>query len=256
MKKSYFKLVSVFFFLFFVQGILFSEKENIWQSFPPKTEYLAQAGIEKESVLAPDLMILGWGKNEYLAYFQTYFIDGAGFYIFEWKIDNIKTQKTVWSLKDQYDGEDQLEGKNPAEPDFLKIYYSLKIKTVSKVLAKYKINPQSQTDLLKPDSFQVSQNNFSVKTLVKMIYIKDFEWEQVKSYQITLNKGKLKKVILSKKSHQDEGLLDFKTAGVFISPDQKYSAFLTLRMTRGYEGPPHDLSLNMVYTSLEKGFKK
>jgi hypothetical protein len=187
---------------------------------------------------------IGWSQSGYFAYISEPVDEACGCYFFELIIQNMVTDKVSYrfSFNDQGAGET------------LKSVWDKKQTMFAKKLSEYSI-VQDGGFKLAPESFEYSQQKYSIKYKTRMEKDSDFMLDLVKQYKINLVRGSTTKIVCDEQIPKNDAILNLIVSGVVTSPYENRIAIVVQEERRGFEGPPNILNFRLIGSNLEKGFE-
>ena len=177
---------------------------------------------------------IGWSRDGVFAYIVEAVDEGAGFYQFEFRIQDMGTDKILWSWKPQESEEGDLLTTWETNYELFKSY-----------LNEYQIY-QNVTSELGKTSFTYKNDSYQIELETKLQENADYGFDVVTETYISLHSQKLgEKMVFAYIEKDYSMVLSVIVTGIIQSPYSEHVAILTRYETWGYEGPP-----NVVYFEL------
>ena len=192
---------------------------------------------------------LGYSNDGKFAYIIEHDNDPADFVSMETVIQDLVTDKIIWSnsFRDEHD-------TNPAD---FKTFWKKRQYLIEKQLSAFKIKPLKDT-ILTTGVHLFSFDQFTLSSKVATHYEKDWSSNFLDVSSIYIHSKKQgQKTINEKNYNKDSHVLARKPMGFFASEENyKRVAILVGTVSRGWEGPPHNLSYEIIGANLSMGFNK
>jgi hypothetical protein len=218
--------------------------ETVKQAYstPSELQYYKQS----DEYLFQKFYPIGWSKDGNFAYVIEPADEAAGLYFFKLKVQNMISDKDVYSWEPDED----------PETGSIKQMWKDNQMTFAAKLNELKIIPQNDIKLLGTE-FSTEEGKFKVTIENTMETDPDFGFEVVKSTNIYIKSAELgTKRIYSYTEKDYNQCLGRIVQGVIKSPYEKRIAVLVKEELRGYEGPPNVVREFLVGADLERNFKK
>jgi len=204
------------------------------------------SGIEGVPFIYNNFYPLGYSSDGKFAYIKEYDTDPADMVLIRTFIQDLVTDKILW--QDEYRVEE-----NITNIDFKSFWEERHVNINSKLKA-YGIKLFKNLKF-EPNSYRYNNNFYSLDSTSKSTFRKDWNIEFLDSSIIMLSaKGKGSKVI-DTQHYKKSYLLARKAIGFIPLGKSDRVAVVVANIHRGWEGPPHNLSYDIVGASLRVGFK-
>ncbi len=216
--------------------------EELTYQLPESKDYVT----DKEMLLIEKFYPIGWSPDGKFAYITEPADEATGFYFFNFRIQDMVTDKIVWEWK--IDVQDQvMEGNLQSTWDENKELFT-------KQLRKHKIVQQNSFQL-NGSQFTENGNEYKIETQINKKMNELFGLETIAQIKVNLSSSALgQKTIYSMKD--DESLLiDAEIGGYIKNPYEPRIAVIHYGIQRGYEGPPNTVHIKLSGAALEEGFK-
>lgn len=189
---------------------------------------------------------IGWSKDGKFAYAIEPADEAVGAYFFRLKIQNMISDKDVYSWQPEED----------PEKGNIKQMWKDNQMTFATNLNEHKIIPDKDIKLLGTE-FSTEDGKFKITIENTMETDPDFGFEVVKNTNIYIKSPELGTKRIYSYTEKDYNLcLGRIVQGVIKSPYEKRIAVLVKEEFRGYEGPPNVVKEFLVGADLERNFKK
>ena len=217
--------------------------EEIKQNYtaPAELKYSRQS----EEYLFDKFYPIGWSKDGHFAYIVEPADEAAGLYFFEFVIQNMISDKVVYSWKP----DDELEEGSVKQmwKDYAMLF--------AEKLNKYGIIQQKDIKI-ESTEFSHANNKFKV-TIDNQMGPSDFGFDVVKATEIFIKSPDLGSKRIYKYTEKEASyILGEIVAGVIKSPYEDRVAVVVKKESSGYEGPPNVISQFLVGANLTESFKK
>ncbi|MCQ2974462.1 MAG: hypothetical protein MJ211_06580 [Bacteroidales bacterium] len=218
--------------------------EEISQNYSIPTEL--KYCVQNDEYLFDKFYPIGWSKDGHFAYIKEPADEAAGLYFFEFVIQNMISDKIVYSWKPEDD---------PDEGSVKQMWKDYEMLFVEK-LNKYGIIQQKN---IKLEGTEFTKNNKKFKIIIEndMEPNEDFGFEVVKSTDISIKSPDLGSKQVYNYTEKEYNLCVGRIVqGVIMSPFEDRVAIMVKSESCGYEGPPNVISQFLVGTNLTESFKK
>lgn len=208
-----------------------------------------------ESVLYEAFYPIGWSKDGKFAYFTEPADEACGCYFANLIIQDMRTDKIVWS--DIYNGDAERQTNDMAETFTINTYWKKNQEKFSRKLAQYGIIAQKDFTL---NYSSLKSRNDVFTPMLEVANMKNESDDFTIGGDVTLNMKSNKKgsKILYKKVFQPKEYSGFQGAeigGILKSPYESRVAVIVVESYRGYEGPPSITRKKIVGSDLTTGFR-
>jgi hypothetical protein len=193
---------------------------------------------------------IGWSRDGKFAYYVEPADEACGCYFAEIVVQDLVTDKVVWSEKYSSDILEKPEDEN------LDSFWAKKQKKYSAKLNQYGIVPVDNPRLVFP-SIESDGDVLTPKVAVRIKT--DDDLEVIGNVTVSLeSKRRGSKVVLRDvyKKGEVSGFRNAEIAGVLKSPFVDRIAIIIVEEYRGWEGPPNITGIKVSGASLKTGFKK
>ena len=217
--------------------------EEIKQNYtaPAELKYCRQS----EEYLFDKFYPIGWSKDGHFAYIVEPADEAAGLYFFEFVIQNMISDKKVWTWKP----------KDEVEEGSVKQMWKDYAMVFAEKLNQYGIIQQKDIKI-EPTEFTNGGNKFKI-TIDNKMETCDFGFDVVKATDVFIKSPELgSKRIYSYTEKEISYTLSKIVAGVIKSPYEDRIAVIVKTEINGYEGPPNVISQFLVGANLKESFKK
>lgn len=196
----------------------------------------------KDDKLFDEFYPIGHSKEGLFAYIVEPADEATGLYLYSFVIQDLKTNKIVWSKKIDYD--DRVETGSIKET-WNKNYDKFKEKlNESKIIQakKYKLErfpsaDNKNTNLLFDLKYEEDSFGFGFDVVAKV------------TAKLTDNSGMSKQIYVEE--YTESMILNVNSPGYIKMPETDYIVCIIKTQQRGYEGPPHPVSIKLIGTSLK-----
>ncbi len=213
-------------------------------AFPLLEEY--SSGIEGVPFIYNNFYPLGYNSDGKFAYIKEYDTDPADMVLIRTFVQDLVTDKILWEDEFKFEGDISTIG--------FKDFWVSKSALISKKIKEYGIKPFKNIKF-EPNSYRYNNNFYSLDAMSKSTFRKDWDMEFLDSSTIMLSaKGKGSKVI-DTQHYKKSYLLARRAIGFIPLGGNDRIAVVVANVQRGWEGPPHNLSYDIVGASLKVGFK-
>ena len=199
---------------------------------------------------------IGWSRDGKFAYFIEPVDEACGCYFAELVIQDMRTDKTVWHFKNDWEKHVDAEGA-PIEDDIRKLW-KRNAKTFAEKLREYKIEPAPRFFLL-PATFRSAGKSYTAKLMTVRADDPDGN-SRVRKLDLQFASPTLGKKELYSREYKGDDLwvspLASAVVGAFKSPYENRVAVIMLNVQRGWEGPPHTVNVQIAGADLTSGFRK
>lgn len=202
------------------------------------------------TILTSSLYPIGWSRDGKFAYLVEPPDEACGCYFAEIVIQDLLTDKILWS--DRYSS-DSLE--NP-EAENLTTFWPKKQKLYSEKLAKYRITPISDLHSFFP-AIEFEDDLFT--PMVEVRIKTDNDLEVIGNVTVRLESKRRGSKVISRETYRKGQISGFRNAeisGILKSPFDERIAVLIAEEHRGWEGPPNITLIRVSGASLKTGFTK
>jgi hypothetical protein len=189
---------------------------------------------------------LGYSSDGKIAYVKEYDTDPADMVLIRTFVQDLVSDKIVW--QDEYRVEE-----NISNIDF-KSFWRERHVTIANKLKQYKIKPFKNLKF-EPKYYTFKNNTFLLNSVYKSSFRKDWGKKFLDSSSITLGTKNLGIKTIDSRVYTDEHILARKAIGFIPLGESDRVAVVVANIHRGWEGPPHNLSYDIVGASLKVGFK-
>ncbi len=204
------------------------------------------SGIKGVPFIYNNFYPLGYSDDGKIAYIKEYDTDPADLVQIETFIQDLVNDKIIW--KDEYRVEENLSNID------MKSFWKERATKIQAKLKEYGIKP-FENAVFKPNSYIYKNNQYSLWSKSKSSFRKDWGMKFLESSTITLGTKNLGEKIIDSKTYKDEQILARKAIGFIPLGNSDRVAVVVANVQRGWEGPPHNLSYDIVGASLRVGFK-
>lgn len=189
---------------------------------------------------------LGYSSNK-IAYLIEHNNTPADFFSVNFIVQDLIKDKIVYNKRFKVD--------DPNGKYRFKDYWRLKRVMITKVLKKYAI--QRKKILFYPNRLFCRGDRYSMSSKSKKVFNSDFQTRFLLSSKIYIHsKNRGTKRINSKGWKQPSYVLARKPIGFLKLGQSKRVAILVATITRGWEGPPHNLRYEVAGAHLSRGFRR
>ena len=189
---------------------------------------------------------LGYNNNGKIAYIKEFDTDPADMVKIETFIQDLISDKILW--KDEYKVEDDLKNID------IKSFWKERASKIEAKLKEYGIKPFRNAEF-KPNFYNYKNNYYSLSSKSKSKFRKDWGMTFLERSTITLRATNLGVKTIDSRSYKDEHILARKAIGFISLGNSERVAVVVANVHRGWEGPPHNLSYDIVGASLRVRFK-
>ena len=205
-----------------------------------------QSSIKGVPFISETFYPLGYSSDGKIAYIKEYDTDPADMVLIRTFIQDLVTDKILW--QDEFKVEGEIRGVN------FKSFWAKKSTLISTKLKEYKI--QSIKKLyFENEAYHYGKDVFSLNSKSTSTFHKDWGTSFLDSSTILLNKKRKGYKVIDRQHYTGTHILARKAIG-FIPLEGSRIAVVVANVHRGWEGPPHNLSYDIVGASLTVGFKK
>jgi len=190
---------------------------------------------------------LGYSNNGKIAYIKEYDTDPADMVKIETFIQDLVTDKILW--KDEYRVEDNISNID------IKSFWKERASRIHAKLKEYGIKP-FENAYFKPNFYNYKNNYYSLGSKSKSSFRKDWGMKFLDSSTITLGTKTLGVKTINRKTYKNEHILARKAIGFIPLGNSERVAVVVANVHRGWEGPPHNLSYDIVGANFRVGFKR
>ena len=227
------------------EDLAFPKVLNLEKSaFASLHEYTS--GIKGVPYLYESFYPLGYSSDGKFAYIKEYDTDPADMVLIRTFVQDLVTDKMVW--QDEYRVEE-----NITNIDFKSFWKERRV-TINSKLKKYGIKPFKNLKF-EPNSYKYNNNFYSLDSISKSTFHKDWGMKFLDSSIIMLGTKNLGMKTIDSRAYKGEHLLSRKAIGFIPLGESDRVAVVVANVHRGWEGPPHNLSYDIVGASLKVGFK-
>jgi len=203
--------------------------------------------IEGVPFLYNNFYPLGYSIDGKFAYIKEYDTDPADMVLIRTFIQDLVTDKIVW--KDEYRVEE-----NISKIDF-KSFWKERHETIEHKLKEYAIKPSNNMKF-EPKYHGYKDNLYLVESHNKRKFYKDWGMSFLESSIISLGAKNLGMKTIDSRVYNGEHLIARQAIGFIPFEESDRVAVVVANVHRGWEGPPHNLSYDIVGASLTVGFKQ
>ncbi len=205
-----------------------------------------ESGIKQVPFIYNVFYPLGYSSDGKIAYIKEYDTDPADIVLIRTFVQDLVTDKILWKDEFKFEGDISTIG--------FKDFWASKSTLISKKIKEYGIKPFKNLKF-EPNSYRYNNNFYSLDSMSKSTFRKDWDMEFLDSSTIMLSaKGKGSKVI-DTQHYKKSYLLACRAIGFIPLGGNDRVAVVVANVQRGWEGPPHNLSYDIVGASLKVGFK-
>jgi len=191
---------------------------------------------------------LGFSNDGKIAYIIEHDNDPADMVYIETIVQDLVTDKILW--RDEFKTEENIQNVN------FKTFWKSKESTIEKRLKSYGIEPFENTKV-EGDSIRYDGYGFIVYSENSSYFVKDWNSNFLKNSAIYIDSKSKGRKRIDFKTYKDSHLLDRKPIGFLsLGKNSKRTAVLVVNVTRGWEGPPHNIGYEVVGANLGVGFKR
>jgi len=200
---------------------------------------------------------IGWSRDGKFAYYSEPVDEACGCYFAELVIQDLRTDKELWKFKN--DPESRTNAKGEVMDDDMRRLWQRNRKLFSAKLRENGIIPLARFALL-GKSFSVGGKTYTATVAAKKLKDDEYDVELVRSMKMELASPSLgEKSLFSTEYKGDDKYaapMDVAVAGAFKSPYENRVAIVMLQVYRGWEGPPHTVTYQIIGADLLSGFRK
>lgn len=193
---------------------------------------------------------IGWSRDGKFAYLVEPPDEACGCYFAEIVIQDLVTDKILWSERYSSESLEKPEAEN------LATFWPKKQKQYSAKLAKYGIRPISDPRLIFPVlEFKDDQLTPKIDVRIKT----DNDLEVIGNVTVKLESKRRGSKVISRESYrkgQISGFRNAEIAGLLKSPFEDRIVVLIVEEHRGWEGPPNITLIRVSGAALKAGFTK
>jgi len=189
---------------------------------------------------------LGYSDDGKIAYIEEYDTTPAALVSITTYVQDLVTDKIIW--KDEYNLDTPI-GKNDIED-----FWKKKKNSIGQKLNTYGIKPFNRAQFFSKNYFYKNQN-FSLTSSDTSSFHKDWGMKFLDNSVIRLGTKNLGMKTIDSHVYKDEHLIARKAIGFIPLGKSDRVAVVVANVHRGWEGPPHNLSYDIVGASLKVGFK-
>ena len=207
-----------------------------------------QSSIKGVPFLSEIFYPLGYSSDGEIAYIKEYDTDPADMVLIRTFVQDLVSDKILW--KDEFKVENEIEGV-----DF-KSFWRKKRILISKKLKEYGIESYKKLSF-ENKTYTYGKEIFSLVSEDTSIFHQNWGQDFLDSSTIMLNTKNKGYKVIDNRHYNKEHILARKAIGFLpLSPNGTRVAVVVANVHRGWEGPPHNLSYDIVGASLTVGFKK
>ena len=200
---------------------------------------------------------IGWSRDGKFAYYIEPVDEACGCYFAELVIQDLRTDKELWKFKN--DPESRTNSKGEVMDDDMRRLWQRNTKLFSDKLREHGIIPLARFTLL-GKSFGVGGKSYTATVTTKKSKDDEYDMEVIRSMKMELASPSLGKKSLFSNEYKGDAAyaapMELAIAGAFKSPYENRVAIILLGVTRGWEGPPHNVGYQIVGADLLNGFRK
>ena len=227
------------------KGLAFPKVLNMEQSaFLALDKY--SSNIEGVPFLYNNFYPLGYSSDGKFAYIKEYDTDPADMVLIRTFIQDLVTDKIVW--KDEYRVEENITNMG------VKSFWKERGGIIENKLKKYAINTTKNMKFEK-NYHSYKDNIYFVESHDKRRFYKDWGMSFLESSVISLGAKSLGMKTIDSRVYKGEHLIARQAIGFIPLGESDRVAVVVANVRRGWEGPPHNLSYDIVGASLRVGFK-
>jgi len=203
------------------------------------------SNIEGVPFIYDNFYPLGYSSDGKFAYIKEYDTDPADMVLIRTFIQDLVTDKIVW--KDEYRVEE-----NITDIDF-QSFWKERHESVEDKLKKYAIK-FTKNMKFEPNFHSYKNNLYLVESRNKRKFYKDWGMSFLESSVISLGTKNLGMKIIDSRRYKGDHLIERQAIGFIPLGKSDRVAVVVAKVQRGWEGPPHNLSYDIVGASLRVGF--
>ena len=198
---------------------------------------------------------IGWSRDGKFAYYSEPVDEECGCYFAELIIQDLRTDKILWKFENK--PQERLDEKGEIIPDDMEKLWARNAKVFAEKLREHGIEQVARFPLL-PLTFRSGGKGYTARLTV----LKGDDGDgltRARKISLNLSSPRLGRKSLVSETHTGDlygAPLDAALAGVFKSPFEDRAAVVMLKVQRGWEGPPHTVTVQIAGADLNTGFKK
>ena len=198
---------------------------------------------------------IGWSRNGKFAYYVEPVDEACGCYFAELRIQDLNSDKVLWEFKNDPESRTNADG-SPIEDDIRRLWRRNR-KLFNRKLAEYGIVPATRFTLL-GRSFSSGGRLFTANLTTRKTHNDGFGLDYIRSVKLELSSPALgRKTLYSAENNKESyPTLEMAVAGALKSPFENRAAVVMVYIVRGWEGPPHPVSVQIAGADLKNGFEK
>lgn len=203
--------------------------------------------------LVEEFYPIGWSEDgTHFAWISEPESEATGGYNFTITIQNMVNDNIVWSW---YFKEHELENWDETQIYDLVRIWNENNKTIQRQLNQYRIVQPNEPFTLQPFPANLNGRTYSANLQQQTRPNEYIGYEEIGQEQVFVNAEGLGRKRIANMTHKSVGFLHTKLLGLIPSLDQKRAAVVKINEKRGWEGPPHVLSVQLIGCDLLKGFE-
>ena len=198
---------------------------------------------------------IGWSRDGKFAYYSEPVDEECGCYFAELIIQDLRSDKILWKFENK--PQERMDEKGEMIPDDMDKLWARNKELFTDKLREHGIEQVARFSLL-PLTFRSSGSSYTARMTVLKADDSD-GLTRARKISLNLSSPRLGRKSLFTETHTGDlygAPLDAGLAGVFKSPFENRAAVLMLKVQRGWEGPPHTVSVQIAGADLGTGFKK
>ena len=198
---------------------------------------------------------IGWSRDGKFAYYTEPVDEECGCYYAELIIQDLRTDKVLWKFENK--PQERMDEKGSIIPDDMDKLWARNRTLFTEKLREHGIEQVARFRLL-PLTFRSAGRSYTARLTVLKGDDSD-GLNRARKMSLNLSSPSLGRKSLFTETHTGDlygAPLDAGLAGVFKSPFEDRAAVLMLKVQRGWEGPPHTVTVHIAGADLNTGFKK
>ena len=216
----------------------------------------AYRGGPMQQLYAEGFYPIGWSRDGKFAYYLEPVDEECGCYFSELVIMDLRTDKILYHYKNDWQTHVDEEGK--PIPDDLQKHWNKNEKTFAEKLREHAVVQTPRFALL-PATFSTSGRTYAAK-MTKLKGNDSDGLRRIRKMDLVFSSPTLGRKSLYAIEYKGDDIwgspLDSAVAGVFKSPFENRAAVVMINVQRGWEGPPHTVSVRIAGADLTSGFRR
>ena len=198
---------------------------------------------------------IGWSRDGKFAYYSEPVDEECGCYFAELIIQDLRSDQILWKFENK--PQERMDEKGAMIPDDMDKLWARNRTLFTEKLREHGIEQVARFALL-PLTFRSAGRSYTARLTV----LKGDDGDgltRARKMSLNLSSPRLGRKSLFSETHTGDlygAPLDAGLAGVFKSPFEDRVAVLMLKVQRGWEGPPHTVTVQIAGADLNSGFKK